>query len=76
MNNVKNINNIKKNTVEISYKDKLFKDFLKDLKKFLINEFYFYIICIFILVIFILVIFLINILVLIKINKINIKLNN
>ena len=71
-----NINNIKKNTIEFSYKDKLFKDFLKDLKKILINEFYFYIIFIFILVIFILVIFLINILVLIKINKINIKLND
>jgi hypothetical protein len=70
------MNNVKENGIKNIYKEKILKDFLKDLKKFLINEFYLYIIFIFILVIFILIIFFVNILLLIKINKINMKLNN
>tara|TARA_B100000035_G_C20911318_1_gene514108 strand:+ start:689 stop:904 length:216 start_codon:yes stop_codon:yes gene_type:complete len=67
--------NKKTNTIPNIYKNKLLKDILKDLKKIIISEFYFYLILISIIFIFIILILFINIFIIIKLNKIEFNRN-
>lgn len=64
------MNDVKDESITDTYKKKILKEILQDLKNIFVSEFYNYLIFIFIIFFFILVILFINILLLIKINKI------
>lgn len=71
------MNDIKKDDIDISitdtYKKKILKEIIQDLKDIFILEFYNYLVFILIIFFLIIVILFINILLLIKINKIKIR---